>query len=142
MRQYETPDLRALRYPEADAEELAKVLIKSGYRPKNVKVMTQRRGAEEPRYLPVASKVRKELGLILKHLDEGDSVVVALAGHGIQFQADEEAYFCPADAAVNAVHKLSRRPDQDERGPVVRCLPLLLLPHPSLRLAERPRVVG
>jgi formylglycine-generating enzyme required for sulfatase activity len=100
VRQYETPDLRALKYPESDVEELAKVLINSGYRPENVKLMTQRRGAEEPRYLPIASKIRKELGLILNHLDENDSVIVALAGHGVQFQADEEAYFCPADALL------------------------------------------
>jgi len=100
VRQYGTPDLRALKYPDADIEELAKVLIRSGYRPENVKVMTQRRGAEETRYLPVAANVRKELGLILKHLVEADSIVVALAGHGIQFQADEEAYFCPADAQL------------------------------------------
>ncbi len=101
VRQYETPDLRALRYPESDVEELAKVLIRSGYRPENVKVMTQRRGAEEPRYAPVAAKIRKELALILRHLDEGDSVVVALAGHGVQFQTEDEAYFCPADAQLN-----------------------------------------
>ena len=56
VRQYETPDLRALKYSESDVEELAKVLIKSGYRPENVKLMTQRRGAEETRYLPVSSK--------------------------------------------------------------------------------------
>lgn len=100
VRQYETPDLRPLKYSEKDVEQLAAVLERSGYRRENIKLMTQTIGAENARYLPVAGKVRKELDLLLKHLGEGDCVVVALAGHGVQFQRDEEAYFCPADAQL------------------------------------------
>ena len=51
-------------------------------------------GALEP------ANIRKELGLLLKNMDEADSVVVALAGHGVQFRGDEESYFCPADARL------------------------------------------
>ncbi len=32
VRQYETPDLRTVKYAERDVEELARVLIQSGYR--------------------------------------------------------------------------------------------------------------
>ena len=101
MRKYETPDLRALRYTESDVDELARLLVDEGFPAANVRVMTQTRGAEEPRLLPVAAKVRKELELFLGGLGENDRVIVALAGHGVQFARDDEGYFCPADAQLN-----------------------------------------
>jgi hypothetical protein len=38
--------------------------------------------------------------LLLRDLDEDDSVLIALAGHGVQFRGDDESYFCPADARL------------------------------------------
>jgi hypothetical protein len=62
--------------------------------------MTQREGARRARFLPTAANVRKELELTLKRLDPADSVVVALAGHGVQFTPEGDSFFCPADAAL------------------------------------------
>jgi formylglycine-generating enzyme required for sulfatase activity len=62
--------------------------------------MTQTAGADDTRFLPLAANVRKELALLLRDLDEGDSVLIALAGHGVQFRGEDESYFCPADARL------------------------------------------
>src|SRR5262249_19788681 len=51
-------------------------------------------------YLPEAKKIRKQLDLLLGRAAEGDSVVVALSGHGVQFKADPRPYFCPLDAEL------------------------------------------
>lgn len=38
---------------------------------------------------------------MLRGREEGDSVIVALAGHGVQFKNRDESYFCPADAKLD-----------------------------------------
>jgi hypothetical protein len=65
-----------------------------------VVLMTQAVGSAEPRFLPLAANIRKELKLLLEDLGENDSVLVALAGHGVQFRGDNENYFCPTDAKL------------------------------------------
>jgi formylglycine-generating enzyme required for sulfatase activity len=39
--------------------------------------------------------------LLLDGLEEQDSILVALAGHGIQFRGEAESYFCPAGAKLS-----------------------------------------
>src|SRR5690242_20171785 len=65
VRQYDPNELRSLPYSEADAEGLAKVFLASGYKPRNVVLMTQRVGAEKLRFLPVADRIRQELKLLV-----------------------------------------------------------------------------
>jgi len=102
VRKYDPAEpLPALAYSEADMDELRQVLLAAGYQPENIKLMTQTAGAENPRFLPIADKIRKEFALTLKRLDESDSLVVALAGHGVQFSQEGESFFCPADAALD-----------------------------------------
>ena len=43
-------------------------------------------------------KTRKQLDTLLTGLNEKDVLVVAFAGHGVQFEGDAKNYFCPADA--------------------------------------------
>jgi formylglycine-generating enzyme required for sulfatase activity len=100
VRRYDPNELRSLPYSEADATELAAVLKASGYQPDNVVLMTQAAGAEDPRFTPVAGQIRKELKLLLRDLGPDDRMLVALAGHGVQFVGDPESYFCPADARL------------------------------------------
>jgi formylglycine-generating enzyme required for sulfatase activity len=99
--------LPRLPYPERDAEGLAEVLIQSGYEKDHVIVMTRKRGAEEFDLLPTADHIRTQLELILdKDLTPLDSVIVALAGHGVLLrvkqagvaEAKPEGFFCPMDA--------------------------------------------
>src|SRR5436305_192034 len=70
VRQYDpTEPLPPLAYPEDDMEELAKVLVAANYPRENIKLMTQRAGADRPRFSPEAAKIRKEFDLTLKRLD-------------------------------------------------------------------------
>ena len=48
----------------------------------------------------LAGKIRSELKLLLQNRTKEDTVLIAFAGHGVQFQNDEESYFCPADARL------------------------------------------
>ncbi len=95
-----TSELRKLQYPERDMEDLAAVLREAGYRPENIVLMTQTAGAlpGNNRFLPLAANIRAELKALLRDRIKADGVLVAFAGHGIQFRGSDEAYFCPADA--------------------------------------------
>jgi TPR repeat protein len=100
VRKYDPNELRGLPYSEPDVVELSGVLKAEGYKPGNVVLMTQTAGADDTRFLPLAANVRKELKLLLDEMDEDDLVLIALAGHGVQFQGENESYFCPADARL------------------------------------------
>jgi tetratricopeptide (TPR) repeat protein len=95
---YVSKDLRPLPYSERDVTDLARVLRESGYRADNVVVLTQTVGKDEPRFSPLAERIRAELALLLKSRRPGDTVLVAFAGHGLHFKGDADNYFCPADA--------------------------------------------
>ena len=101
VRKYDANELRSLHYSEADIVALAEVLKAGGYRPSNIVLMTQTVGAEDTRFLPLAAHVRKELRLLQQDLEEQDSLLVALAGHGVQFRGESQSYFCPADAKLS-----------------------------------------
>ena len=94
--------LNPLHYAEKDVEELAELLQASGYRKRNVTLMTHSRASKDGsiRYLPLEEHVRAELKLLLKDLSQRDEVLLALAGHGIKYKDDEKSYFCPIDAKV------------------------------------------
>jgi tetratricopeptide (TPR) repeat protein len=94
---YVTKEFRPLPYAERDVAELAKVLRETGYRPENVVLLTQTAGADDPRFLPTAERIRDELRLLLKNRSENDCIVIGLAGHGVHFKGDANSYFCPAD---------------------------------------------
>ena len=50
------------------------------------------------RYLPEHRKIRTELEILIRQLEEDDQLVIAMCGHGIQFLGDSAPYFCPLDA--------------------------------------------
>ncbi len=101
VRQYDKTQLNALQYTENDVTRLAAVLRQGGYNPANIVLMTQTVGADETRLLPIAKNIRKELGLLLREVDKSDSLLVAFSGHGVQFTAEGDSYFCPADADLS-----------------------------------------
>ncbi|MFO0809664.1 MAG: caspase family protein [Gemmataceae bacterium] len=98
VKQYDVTELKPLKYTENDAAALAETLKAAGY--KRIVVMSQTRGAVEARYLPTAANVRRELKGLLDDRGEDDGVVVAFAGHGVQFAGDDETFFCPMDAKL------------------------------------------
>jgi hypothetical protein len=122
VREYDEGELRSLQYPEADVTDLAGVLRGAGYRPENIVLLTQTEGARKARFLPLAANIRRELRLLLKNCSPADNVLVALAGHGVQFKGDDESYFCPMDARLTdrqtlvAVSDLYRELEQCRAG--------------------------
>lgn len=98
VRNYDKNELRNLPYTEDDIESLAKVFENAGFR--RVVVLTQTRGADQSRFLPLAANIRNSLRGMLEDRQPEDSIVVALAGHGVQFRGDEHSYFCPMDAKL------------------------------------------
>ena len=100
VRAYDPNELHDLMYSEADVTGLARVLKAGGYESGNVVLMTQSLGATKPRLLPLAATIRNELRLLLRDLEPEDSVVVAFAGHGVQFAGEKSTYFCPADTKL------------------------------------------
>jgi formylglycine-generating enzyme required for sulfatase activity len=109
--------LPGLPFPRRDIEGLEKVFLDAGYDKDNVVVMTRERGLEEFDLMPTAEHVRNQLDLLLGRLEPGDSVIVALAGHGVMMLAPPtddpkgeprpRSFFCPMDANL-ANKKLER----------------------------------
>ena len=100
--------LPELAYTENDATEFAKLLKQGGY---DVTLMTQTEGRMDGKdvFLPTASYIRDQIDAILgsQFLKSDDLVLVALTGHGVQYEltsGDKKTgkfYFCPADADVS-----------------------------------------
>jgi formylglycine-generating enzyme required for sulfatase activity/tetratricopeptide (TPR) repeat protein len=93
--------LRSLAYSENDATRLADVLKVSGYRPENVVVMSDSQADENFRLLPEREKILQLLDSFLRDRSEGDSVLVAFAGHGVHFKGKGDSYFCPLDTRLD-----------------------------------------
>lgn len=96
--EYDPNQLRNLQYPANDVQELAELLEKGGFR--RVVLLTQARGAKTQRALPLAKNIYAELKGILDDRTPDDLVLVAFAGHGVQFAGEEGSYFCPMDAVL------------------------------------------
>jgi uncharacterized caspase-like protein len=100
INQYAAP-LQALQYPQDDVEELARVLTSSGYEPANIWLMTYREAGKSPRWYPDRKHILEALDLLLQDRAPADSILVAFAGHGVQFKDDSQTYFCPRDADLS-----------------------------------------
>lgn len=100
VRNYEH-DLRSLRFTEQDVVELGEVLRDSGYHRRNVVIMTQQTGALRQSLLPRRENILRELSRLLAKCTERDSVVLALAGHGVQFRNSTDSFFCPMDGRLD-----------------------------------------
>lgn len=101
VKEYDEKELRPLEYTRNDILEFHQTLRSSGIREEHIVLMHDDvRSLENRKYLPEAAKIRQQLKLLLEGLDDGDSVIVAFAGHGVQFKGDSQNYFCPADAKL------------------------------------------
>jgi hypothetical protein len=100
VKNYPKGELRNLSYTESDIEGLAKVLAESGYRRPNIRIMTQAAAAHDPSLNPTLANIRAALKGWLANRREGDTLLLAFAGHGVQFRGSEVQFFCPADARL------------------------------------------
>jgi hypothetical protein len=90
---YDHAKLAALKYAENDVAELAVVLRKAGY---EVIVLSGAEGKKDRAHEPTKENFDQSLAALLKKFQKGDTILLAFAGHGVQF--DKECYFCPRDA--------------------------------------------
>lgn len=98
VKQYDPTQLNDLQFTEDDVTELSALLKQSGYTPANIVLMTQKVGAAQVRFAPTAKNIRKQLDLLLSEVKPSDTLLLAFSGHGVQFEGDEDSYFCPSDA--------------------------------------------
>jgi tetratricopeptide (TPR) repeat protein len=103
---YPPGQLRSLEFSENDVNDLARALELGGYRPENVRLLTGSRGHDNFNLVPTAKNIRRELDHLVRQCDRGDHVVIAFAGHGVQFRKQETMYFCPADADLKDTQTL------------------------------------
>lgn len=95
-------ELPRFRHAEADMLELARVLTAKGYQPDKVRTLTQNQGALDPsKHMPTADNIRQALRSFLDRRRPDEGLLLALAGHVVQFRDESECYFCPADARLN-----------------------------------------
>jgi hypothetical protein len=105
VRYYESSKFDPLLYTENDAEDLARVLSEQGGFA--VRVLTTSRGSKRRADAPTAARLRAEIKALLAGKTRHDTVLVALAGHGMQGRVTErgaerdESFFCPCDAQFN-----------------------------------------
>ncbi len=94
---YEHANLRTplLKYPVEDVTELATLLRAAGYR---VVLLTDETGAQNPDLKPTRANIDLQIETVLAKCQRADTVVLAFAGHGLQFEGTKDAYFCPLDA--------------------------------------------
>ncbi len=94
---YEHETLRKplLKYCVDDVTALSEVLKDRGYQ---VKLLTDDAGKGDKLALPTKENIDREVKKVLDAAKRGDAVILAFAGHGLQFAGDKESYFCPLDA--------------------------------------------
>ncbi len=98
VQDYDHSRLNTLDYVVNDVVELAELLRRHGY-----EVTLLRSRAEDARLVPTLGNIQARLAEVLEKCRRQDTVLVALAGHGLQFEKErptdaEDAFFCPQDA--------------------------------------------
>jgi tetratricopeptide (TPR) repeat protein len=101
VQDYDSEELRPLEYTRQDLKDFRQVLRGSSFPADNIVFLHDK---QKYRYLPLAENIRKELNLLLERVEEGDTLVVALSGHGVQLKPkgakQGTAYFCPVNASL------------------------------------------
>jgi formylglycine-generating enzyme required for sulfatase activity len=85
--EYQHGDLGKLKHAENDAKVLASELQGLGY---EVTLLTGDKATK--------ATIEKQLRTVASGAKKDDLVLVALSGHGMQFEGRDEAFFCPSDA--------------------------------------------
>ncbi len=93
VNEYDHNKLKALRFAENDVSALAVVLKSAQYQ---VTLLTTKTDNTELK--PTKVNIENQLKQILQQCHKGDTVVIAFSGHGLQFEGEPDAFFCPVDA--------------------------------------------
>jgi formylglycine-generating enzyme required for sulfatase activity len=94
---YQHENLRRpkLEYAVEDVTDLGAVLRAAGY---EVVLLTDDTGRRDPSLAPTRANIERVVTEVLRRSGKADTVIIAFAGHGLQFQGQPDAFFCPADA--------------------------------------------
>jgi uncharacterized caspase-like protein len=98
-----------LQYTENDAQEMADFLRSPRAGFQITALLTSSRGTKDPKQKPTANNIRVAVKKLLAGKTKHDTVLIGLAGHGIQREVPNPrekgprrsktfAFFCPADA--------------------------------------------
>jgi hypothetical protein len=110
--EYDHASLPRLSYTENDVEGLAEILRKPSAGNTSVRVLTTTRGKKAAKDAPTAANVKAALAALVAGKRRGDTILIALAGHGVQLQVEDPdgrgeaktfSYFCPSDADLVGV---------------------------------------
>lgn len=96
IKEYEHSKLVSLAYSEADAAETAALLKSHGY---DVVLLTDSEGKRDAGRRPTRENIVKHLDRVLDQCKRHDTVLVGLAGHGLQFEADKASKPNPVAAS-------------------------------------------
>ncbi len=94
---YDRAELKPLNFTRNDITAFSAALVQVGYKKEHIVLMHDR---QERRFMPEATKILTEFDLLLSSVEEDDSIIVALAGHGITIVGESKSYFCPVDAKL------------------------------------------
>lgn len=101
--------LAPLKFCEADATALRDALVKLGFHPGDIKLLTT---GENARNQPTRMNIEEHLDSLFEGLSKDDMVLISMSGHGGQFtyraadgKIKEESFFCPKDARTNRPDK-------------------------------------
>src|ERR1700693_1591444 len=95
VNEYQHERLPALKYSENDVVEPDKVLRDAGYA---VTLLCDSAGKKDAKRIPSKANIERAIKDVLRDCKRGDTVIVAFAGHGLQFEKQKDAFFCPVDA--------------------------------------------
>jgi sulfatase modifying factor 1 len=101
VKDYKGTGLSDLKYTENDARDLAEVFRGQGYR--RVVVLTQQEAftSKQRNLFPTVANIRLHLKAVLEDRRPGDTVVLALSGHGVHLKKQNALFFCPEGANLD-----------------------------------------
>ncbi|MDB5305930.1 MAG: trypsin-like serine protease with C-terminal domain, partial [Gemmataceae bacterium] len=96
-------ELRNLEGTGNDVTALRDVLLGGGYRAEDITLLTSQGGG---RLKPTGQNIRTAIKEAVGRCKPEDTLVLAFAGHGLQFEGNPEPFFCPYDAVWNKTDTL------------------------------------
>ena len=90
---YQHGGLRDLKYAENDVLALQPLLERQGY---EVALLTS--SSKDRQSLASKTNIERQLKTLLQNCGQYDTALVVFSGHGLQFDGQRDAYFCPLDA--------------------------------------------
>ncbi len=103
VQDYDRDQLNDLGGLVNDVNALRKVLIEHcGFKSDNIHLMTLDEASKTKnfRMAPSSANIRRMIKSYVQLCDENDTLILAFAGHGIQFKNDSKNYFCPSDTKL------------------------------------------